>query len=83
MSPHDSRYWFHRFQHLYVWGLYALLAVNWQLLGDFRVDDQPGVADTRVTRPRDGTSSASGREGSFLYVRVVLPLAPATIACWP
>jgi len=28
MSPHDRRYWFHRFQYLYVWALYALLAVN-------------------------------------------------------
>src|SRR6185503_20559528 len=27
VSPHDRRYWFHRFQHLYIWGLYALLAL--------------------------------------------------------
>ena len=36
LSPHQRRYWFHRFQHLYVWGLYALLALNWQISGDFR-----------------------------------------------
>jgi hypothetical protein len=20
MSPHDKRYWFHRFQYIYIWG---------------------------------------------------------------
>ncbi|HXT95577.1 MAG TPA: acyl-CoA desaturase [Polyangia bacterium] len=52
MSPHDPRYWFHRFQYLYVWALYALLAVKWQLVDDFRSMIRPGVADTSVPRPR-------------------------------
>ena len=34
MSPHDKRYWFHRFQYIYIWGLYSLLAVKWQLTGN-------------------------------------------------
>ncbi|HLK90618.1 MAG TPA: acyl-CoA desaturase [Polyangia bacterium] len=52
MSPHDRRYWFHRFQYLYVWGLYSLLAVKWQLFDDYRSMISPGVADTHVPRPR-------------------------------
>ncbi len=52
MSPHQRRYWFHRFQHFYIWGLYSLLAINWQLSGDFRSIIKPGVGDTRVSRPR-------------------------------
>jgi linoleoyl-CoA desaturase len=50
LSPHDRRYAFHRFQHLYVWLLYALLAVKWQLGSDFRSLVTPGIADTRVPR---------------------------------
>jgi linoleoyl-CoA desaturase len=35
-SPHQAWYPHHRFQHLYVWLLYALLALEWQLTGEFR-----------------------------------------------
>jgi linoleoyl-CoA desaturase len=52
MSPHDRRHWFHRFQHIYIWALYAMLAVKWQLTDDFRSMIRPGVADTSVARPR-------------------------------
>jgi linoleoyl-CoA desaturase len=51
-SPHDRRFGFHRFQHFYVWVLYAFLAIEWQISGDLRSLVKPGVADTRVPRPR-------------------------------
>ena len=35
MSPHQPRYWFHRFQHLYVWVLYAFATVFWVTSKDF------------------------------------------------
>ena len=35
-----------------LWALYALLAVKWQLFDDFRSMIRPGVAATRVPRPR-------------------------------
>src|SRR6185503_6626355 len=75
MSPHQPRYWFHRFQHLYVWGLYAMLAINWQLIGDFRAMIRPGVGDTRVTRPRgwDLVCFWLGK-ASFLTLAFVVPL---------
>jgi linoleoyl-CoA desaturase len=75
LSPHQPRYWFHRFQHLYVWGLYALLAINWQLSGDFRSLLKPGVGDTRVSRPR-GWDLAWFWFGKawFLTLALVVPL---------
>jgi linoleoyl-CoA desaturase len=36
LSPHQPRYWFHRYQFLYMWFLYALLPVKWQFYDDFR-----------------------------------------------
>ena len=52
MSPLDRHRPFHRFQHIYIWGLYALLAIEWQTTGDFRTMMNPGVADTTYARPR-------------------------------
>jgi linoleoyl-CoA desaturase len=36
LSPHQPRRWFHRWQHLYVWPLYAISAPRWHLYGDFK-----------------------------------------------
>ena len=75
LSPHDRRFWFHRFQYLYIWGLYALLALNWQLSGDFRSMIRPGVGDTPVARPRgwDRVCFWAGK-ACFLTLAFVVPL---------
>ena len=36
LTPHQPRLPYHRWQHLYLWPLYGLLAIKWQLLDDFR-----------------------------------------------
>jgi linoleoyl-CoA desaturase len=75
MSPHVRHYWFHRFQYLYIWFFYTLLAVNWHLTGDYRSLIKPGVADTRVRRPRgwDLLWFWLGK-GCFLTLAFVIPL---------
>ena len=35
LSPHEKRYAFHRWQHIYLWALYGLLAIQWHLQSDF------------------------------------------------
>lgn len=40
MSPHQPRHWFHRFQHLYVWVLYAFATVFWVTTKDFVMLDK-------------------------------------------
>jgi len=52
LSPHDRRLPPHRFQHLYMWILYGLLPIRWQLIDDFHSMIDPGVGITRVPRPR-------------------------------
>jgi len=32
LTPHQRRLPYHRWQHLYLWPLYGLLAIKWQLL---------------------------------------------------
>ena len=81
LTPHDRRRGFHRFQHLYVWLLYALMAIKWQLLDDFRDIIKPGVADTRVPRPAIGEQVLFWT-GKFLFFGLALGL-PILFHPWP
>jgi linoleoyl-CoA desaturase len=35
LSPNSKRYWIHRFQHIYAWGLYGLATISWITTKDF------------------------------------------------
>ncbi len=52
LSPHQRRLWFHRWQHLYLWPLYGLLTVGWQLYGDFHKLLTGRIGGQRFPRPR-------------------------------
>src|SRR6185369_3111568 len=52
LTPHQRRYWFHRWQQFYLWPLYGLLAINWHLEGDFRDLITRRVGEHRVPRPK-------------------------------
>jgi linoleoyl-CoA desaturase len=54
LTPHQRRYWFHRWQQFYLWPLYGLLAINWHLVGDFRDVTLGRVGEHRVPRPTRG-----------------------------
>jgi linoleoyl-CoA desaturase len=51
VTPHQTRLAFHRWQHLYLWPLYGLLAVKWQLVDDFRRLITGRIGSHRVRRP--------------------------------
>lgn len=51
-SPHQMRRWWHRWQHLYLWAFYGLLAVKMQLFDDFQYVITGHLGDLRVPRPR-------------------------------
>ena len=36
LTPHQRRYWFHRWQHFYIWPLYGLFVIKWHLFDDFK-----------------------------------------------
>ncbi len=52
LSPHQPRYWVHRWQHIYLWALYGLLPIKWQLYDDFRDVLLGRVGQYRFPRPR-------------------------------
>ena len=52
LTPHQKRLVFHRWQHLYLWPLYGLLAIKWQLVDDFRKLITGRIGPHRIPRPK-------------------------------
>jgi len=51
LTPHQRRFWFHRWQQFYLWPLYGLQAIAWHLEGDFRDFITGRIGAHRVPRP--------------------------------
>src|SRR5207249_3981707 len=79
--------WFHRWQHLYLWPLYGLLAIKWHLLGDFRNVIRGRIGGHRFPRPR-GWPLAVFLAGKAIFLALAfgLPLAVhpvgSVLACY-
>jgi len=54
LTPHQPRLAFHRWQHLYLWPFYGLVAVRWHLVDDFRRLIAGRIGSYRVGRPTGG-----------------------------
>ena len=52
LSPHQPRWAFHRYQHLYLWALYGLLPIKWQIWDDFRDVATGKIGTHRFARPK-------------------------------
>jgi len=52
LAPDQPHRWYHRYQHLYIWGLYGLLPANWQFWADFRDLNNGHIGGTPFPRPR-------------------------------
>ncbi|HEV8292971.1 MAG TPA: acyl-CoA desaturase [Tepidisphaeraceae bacterium] len=52
LTPHQKRYWFHRLQHFYIWPLYGLFVIKWQVFDDFRDLIRGRIGEHRIPRPR-------------------------------
>lgn len=52
LAPNQPRRGLHRFQHIYLWFLYAFLAPKWHFVDDFKNLSQGRIAAHRLPRPR-------------------------------
>ena len=75
LTPHQPRLWFHRLQHIYLWLVYGLLPVKWQLVTDFRHILIGRVGSYRLPRPKgwDLVGFVAGK-AVFFTLAFVVPL---------
>lgn len=52
LSPHQRRLPFHRWQHWYLWVLYGLIAIKWEIYDDFRDIISGRMGKNRFPRPK-------------------------------
>jgi linoleoyl-CoA desaturase len=53
-APEQPRRFFHRLQHVYIWVLYGLFAIQWHTFGDFKQLISGRIGDTAIRWPRGG-----------------------------
>ena len=75
LSPHQRRRVLHRFQHVYLWFLYALLPIKWQFVDDFYNVASGRIAGSRMARPKgwDLVVFVAGK-ALFFFFALVLPM---------
>ncbi len=71
LEPQEQRLSHHRWQHVYIWFLYGLMAVRWQLYDDFREVANGAIGPHRIPRPR-GRELAIFIIGKMLFIGLAL-----------
>jgi linoleoyl-CoA desaturase len=52
LAPDQTRHGPHRFQHVYMWGLYGFMLPKWHLVDDFQNALEARIDDNVIPRPR-------------------------------
>jgi linoleoyl-CoA desaturase len=73
LSPHQRRLKLHRLQHYYLWALYGVLPIKWQLYDDFRAVATGRIAGHRLARPKgwDVVTFVGGKVVFFTLALVI------------
>lgn len=73
-SPHQKRYSFHRFQHIYIWFLYGFLAIKWHLIDDFHTFFTKRINNHRIKSPSaTDTAIFLGGKALFFTIAFIIP----------
>ena len=75
LEPHQPLLRHHRWQHLYIWLLYGIMAPRWQLYDDFREMAHGAIGPHRIPRPRGGELALFiGGKLIFLSMALIVPM---------
>jgi linoleoyl-CoA desaturase len=75
LAPGQRRRWYHRFQHLYVWGLLIFFPPKWNFVDDFRNLIEGRIGTRRIPRPRGMELVLFfGSKAVYFTLALVLPL---------
>lgn len=67
LSPHQRRLGFHRWQHIYLWPLYGLMAMKWHFFDDYRDLVMGRIGGHTIPRPK-GTDLLVFVTGKTLFL---------------
>jgi len=81
MSPHQPRYGFHRFQHLYIWLLYPLTSLFWFFGLDFKAYFLERIAQREFTKKQTIKDHAIFWLSKLNYIILYLYL-PSLVLGW-
>jgi linoleoyl-CoA desaturase len=75
LSPHQKWHRIYRWQHIYLWPLYGLLAIKWQLFDDFQSVITGSMGGYTFPRPRGGALVVFlGGKAAFFSLALGIPL---------
>jgi linoleoyl-CoA desaturase len=80
LAPQQRRRWVHRWQHVYLWFLYALTASVWHLFGDFKDVISGRIRDHKIPRPK-GWELVTFIVGKFVSIGLLLGI-PMLVHSW-
>lgn len=81
LTPHHPRAWIHRWQHLYVWFLYGVMVIKWQLYDDFRLALTSRMGAHRFPRPR-GSQWIVFFTGKLVFLSLAFAIPLALHPAW-
>jgi linoleoyl-CoA desaturase len=81
LSPHQKYLPFHRWQHIYLWPLYGVVAMKWQLYDDFRDVAIGQFGGYRHPRPK-GWDLATFIGGKWLFFTLAFGLPLLVHPAW-
>lgn len=72
-TPHQKKYFFHRFQHFYIWFLYGFLAIKWHFFDDFHIYFTGKLNGFDIKRPKamDALIFFGGKIFFFIFAIVI------------
>ena len=75
LDPAQQHQWWHRYQHVYIWALYAIITLRWQFLSDFVFLCRGRAGRSPVRRPkRSALVTLIAGKGVFLLWALAIPL---------
>ncbi len=81
LAPAQRRRWYHRFQHVYVWGLLVFFLPKWEVVDDFQNLIMGRVGGRKIPRPK-GLDLLVFVAGKLAFLTWVLVL-PLIFHSWP
>jgi linoleoyl-CoA desaturase len=81
MSPDKPHYWFHRWQHIYVWALYPLTSLFWFFVLDFLAYFNQKIVEQEFSQKYQAKDSALFWLSKAFYITLYL-IIPSAFLGW-